>query len=267
MFSYIVEPEELEPKLGSENLIVVDVSKLDIYSQMHIPGALHVDYPAIISARPPAAGLLPDDSQLNRVFSDLGISSDTHVVAYDDEGGGKASRLLWSLYVCGHRKISLLNGGLHAWSNEGHALNHNAPEVRRSECNLSRTDDGIADKNYILSRLDDKDMALLDARSPDEFSGVKKFAERAGRIPGSVNLEWTMTMDQTRNLRLKSKPDLLEMLLKRGITPDREVVVYCQTHHRSAHTFIVLKSLGFERVRGYAGSWSDWGNSPELPVE
>ena len=267
MLPLIAEPDDLEAKLGSENLLVIDVSKTDIYAQMHIPGALHIDYPLIVSAKPPIAGLIPDISHLNRVFSELGITGDTHVAAYDDEGGGKACRLLWTLYICGHKKISLLNGGLHAWSNEGHEMNHEPVSALKSENTFSQIDEGVADKEYVLSRLENKDTALLDARSPDEFWGVKKFAEKAGHIPGAVNFEWTLAIDQTRNLRLKPESELLKNLSKIGITRDKEIIAYCQSHHRSAHTFIMLKSLGFQRVRGYAGSWSDWGNSRETPVE
>ena len=104
-------------------------------------------------------------------------------------------------------------------------------------------------------------------RSPAEFTGARKFADRAGHIPGAAHLEWTDMMDKQRNLRLLPDDQLRAMLAERGVTPDKEIITYCQTHHRSAYSYVVLKHLGYENVRGYPGSWSDWGNNPALPVE
>jgi len=263
----LLESDELEANLGQDDLLVVDLSKPETYARFHIPGAVHLDYARIIAAQRPVMGLVPDDATLAAVFSAIGIDARTHVVAYDDEGGGRAARLLWTLEVAGHNRFSLLNGGLHAWANEGHPLDA-APvtPVARSFV-VHRDPAPSADSSYILARLDSDDTVLLDARSPDEYNGIKKFADRAGHIPGAVNFEWTECMDQGRNLRLKPAEDLKKLLAERGITPDKEVIAYCQTHHRSAHTCLMLQCMGFKHVRGYAGSWSDWGNNPELPLE
>ncbi|MDE2088480.1 MAG: sulfurtransferase [Gammaproteobacteria bacterium] len=263
----ILEPDVLQPHLGSEHLRVVDLSKPETYAQFHIPGARHLDYSQIVAVRPPVAGLLPDEAHLNQVLSSVGITPDTHVVAYDDEGGGRAARLLWTLDVSGHARFSLLNGGLHAWANEGYPLDHRPVETTRGDFQATRRADGIAERDYILTRLGDSSTALLDCRSPDEYWGVKRLAERAGHIPGAVNLEWTQAMDTTRNLRLKPDAELRRQLEALGVTPDKEVIAYCQTHHRSAYSYIVLKSLGYPRVKGYPGSWSEWGNSADTPVE
>jgi thiosulfate/3-mercaptopyruvate sulfurtransferase len=263
----IMEPELLESHLGSDNLLVVDLCKPSTYVQAHIPGAVHVDYQSIIRADKPAMGLLPAEQDLSRVLSAIGLTPETHVVAYDDEGGGKAARLLWTLECAGHSNISLLNGGLHAWSNEGHPLENKTVTVVASDYPVAFREEPVADADYILAHLNDDNVRLLDVRNPAEYNGVKKFAARAGHIPGAVNMEWTEAMDQHHNLRLQPTEKLNELLEPLGITSDKEVVVYCQTHHRSAHSYIVLKSLGFEKLRGYPGSWSEWGNRTDTPVE
>lgn len=263
----IIEPEALEAHLGEKSLLIVDLCKPEIYAQMHIPGAVHLDYARIVHAEGPIKGLLPDEAQLSEVLSDIGLTPETHVIAYDDEGGGRAARLLWTLEVLGHRRYSLLNGGLHAWANEGHPLTHAPVTPLRSEYQATLTDNGLADRDYVLAHLADPTLVFLDTRSPEEFTGRKVLAARGGHIPGAVNMEWTQAMDPHRNLRLKSAETLLAALEDLGVTPDKEVVVHCQTHHRSAHTFVVLKSLGFTRLRGYPGSWSEWGNRTDTPIE
>ncbi|GAB4351826.1 MAG: hypothetical protein Kow006_16070 [Gammaproteobacteria bacterium] len=263
----IVEPDQLEPLLDDPRIRIVDLCKPEVYQQYHLPGAAHLDYGQIIQPRPPAMGLLPDAGRLSELFSTLGLTRGMQVVAYDDEGGGRAARLLWTLEAAGHPCYSLLNGGLHAWANERHPLTHEPAELQRTRYEVEIDDGPLASKEYVLERLGDRNVVLLDARSPAEYQGRKVFAARGGHIPGAVNLEWTETMDTQRNLRLKDEETLRDMLEVRGATPDKEIIVYCQTHHRSAHLYIVLKSLGYERVKAYAGSWSEWGNLPELPVE
>lgn len=262
----LVEPDELERRLGEPGLLVVDLSKPETYAQYHVPGALHLDYGQIIAGQQPVMGLLPDEAQLKRVFSSIGLTPDTHVIAYDDEGGGRACRLLWTLDVIGHTRFSLLNGGLHAWAYEQHPMDQAPVVVSPSDYPAQRSGHGLVDKAYVLQHLQDPDVALLDVRTPEEYNGTKVLAARGGHIPGAVNMDWTLAMDQARNLRFKPDAELRDLLEPLGVTPDKQVIVYCQTHHRSAHTYIVLKHLGYPRVAGYPGSWSDWGNSPETPV-
>jgi thiosulfate/3-mercaptopyruvate sulfurtransferase len=263
----LIEPDTLEASLHHDNILIVDMNKAETYLKIHIPGAVQLDYLRIIDSRRPVMGLVPDDATLTALFSSLGIDADTHVIAYDDEGGGRAARLLWTLEVAGHRRISLLNGGLHSWANEGHPLDRTPVPPTAKTFHVNRNNTPSADSSYIREQLNNADCRLLDVRSPEEYSGLKRFAERGGHIPGAVNLNWTEAIDINRNMRFKSDEALQSILTPLGITPDREVIVYCQTHHRSAHSYMVLKHLGYERIKGYPGSWSDWGNNPELPVE
>ncbi len=264
----LIEADVLEGHLDMPNLLIVDMTKAETYTKGHIPGAVFLDYPKIIRMAKPVSGLLPHEDQLSFVLSDIGMTPDSHIVAYDDEGGGKAARLLWTLEAVGHHRYSLLNGGLHAWVNEGHPLSQQAvtPEPSGYQAEFQPHNEAVVGHRYIAEHLNDAKFTLLDARSPAEYHGEKCYAARGGHIPGAVNIEWTEFMDQSHNLRLKSIATLRNLLEEKGITPDKTVIAYCHTHHRSSHTWLVLKYLGY-RAMGYEGSWSDWGNRPDTPIE
>lgn len=264
----LVEPEQLETLLGDQRLVLVHISKPERYAQFHIPGAVFVEGAGYVRVEKPVAGLLPEAGHFGQLLVSLGISRHSHVVCYDDEGGGWASRFLWTLDVAGHDDFSLLNGGLIAWVNEGFPISQQAEAPAAGNYNNPTwRQEPVADTEYIRSRLGDPDLGLLDARTPQEFSGEKRFAEHGGHIPGASLLNWTDTMDQNRNLRLKPAEQLNAMLEQRRLSSDKEIICYCQTHHRSSLAYIMLKSLGYPRVKGYPGSWSAWGNRSDTPKE
>ena len=263
----IVEPEQLVGSLGAENLLVVDLCKAETSASARVPGAVRLEYASMIASRHPVAGLLPEASQLSSVLSALGLTSAHHVVAYDDEGGGKAGRLLWTLDMLGHGHASMLNGGIHAWANEDNPLAGAPASPTPSDYQAEVHGDAAADKDYILGRIGNPDVVFLDTRTPEEYRGSNVRAARGGHIPGAVNFDWVNAIDQERNLRLKPAGELRSLLEAVGATPDREVIAYCQTHHRSSHTYVVLKSLDYPRIKGYPGAWSEWGNLTDTPVE
>jgi len=266
--SILIEPEALQAMLADAQLLVVDLSKAATYAQLHIPGAMHMEYSILNSGTQPAPGLLPPEERLAQIAGLLKLDKMSRIVAYDDEGSGRAARLAWTLHYLGYESVQVLDGGLHAWNNEGHPVDNQPvlPDITATLPLAARNPSVLADDTYILEHLDDESVALLDARTPEEYAGTKVRAARGGHIPGAVNLNWLDTMDKNRNLRLKS-PDILNDALRTlGIRIEQEVITYCQSHHRSAHTWLMLKSLGFPRVRGYAGSWSEWGNHPDTPV-
>ncbi len=264
----LIEAEHLEDLLGEEGLLIVDLSREQTYAELHVPGAIHLDYAALVQMQKPVMGLNPDEAPLSETLSAIGLTPESYVIAYDDEGGGKAARLLWTLELIGHPHYALLNGGLHTWANDGHPLERtpNAPSPSDYQAHYIADHPALADADYILAHLDDPRTALLDVRSELEYQGIKRFAERGGHIPGAVNIEWTQFMDQGRNLRLMPDAECRALLEAHGIDRDKEVITYCQTHHRSAYSWFVLHYLGYA-VRGYPGSWSDWGNREGVPVE
>ncbi|HEY5604640.1 MAG TPA: sulfurtransferase [Gammaproteobacteria bacterium] len=263
----LIEPAQLQPVLQQPNILIVDLCKAETYLQAHVPGAVHLDYSRIVTALPPVMGLVPDIAQLNGVLSQIGAMPACHIIAYDDEGGGKAARLLYTLDIMGHDKYSLLNGGLHAWANEGYPLESTPNTKPASHYQSNLQEQPIATRQFILSHLDDDSVQFIDTRTSGEFTGARKMADKGGHIPGALNIDWLLLMDRQKNLRLKSDTELQALLNEHGVAPDKTTVVYCQSHHRSALTYIALKHLGFKDVKGYPGAWSDWGNNPDTPVE
>ena len=264
----VIEPEQLQQLLNNDDLLIVDLSKQAQYAQAHIPGAVFLDYGYIVGASNPVMGLLPDEDQFSQALSSIGFSEDKHIVAYDEEGGGKAARLIWTLHAAGFYKTSLLNGGLISWYREQHPLSADSVPIRPRDYEARFTDmDVVADADYIKQQLERDDFGLLDARSLEEYTGARRYAARGGHIPGAKRFEWTQGMDADHNYRLLPVDTLKPQLAELGLSDDKEIVVYCQTHHRSALSYLMLKYLGYERVRGYPGSWSDWGNRNNTPIE
>ncbi len=264
----LIEPEVLHACLADPAVLIVDLCDAARYAAGHVPGAVPLGYADLVRMEPPAMGLLPTEAQLSRVLSRLGLTPERPVVAYNDEGNGRAARLLWTLAVLGHERLSLLNGGIDAWRDAGGSLETSARRPAPSAYAARVLNpDAMADRDFVLARLGQPDVALLDTRTPAEYAGLDMRAARGGHIPGAVNLNWIDAMDPQRQLRFQSDARLRGLLEARGVTPDKEVIVYCQTHHRSAHTYWVLRHLGYPKVCGYAGAWSEWGNDPRLPME
>ncbi len=263
----VISAETLHKQLANPDLLIVDVSSAEDYEAAHVPGAVHIDYADFVTAEPPVMGLVPDAASLSQAFSAMGLSEGLHVVAYDREGGGKAGRLLFTLDAAGHSAGSLLDGGLGAWMNAGFEISSGGAQSTPTGYQTPRPGNNLADKAYIQSRLGAPDLALLDCRTPAEYNGTDVRAQRGGHIPGAVNFNWTDAMDPDNPPSLRPEAELRGMLEAIGVTPDKEVIAYCQTHHRSSHTYMVLKQLGYKNVKGYPGAWSDWGNDPDMPVE
>jgi thiosulfate/3-mercaptopyruvate sulfurtransferase len=258
----IVEPEELVPHL--DDVMIIDLSSEATYVQAHLPGALHVSPAELVSGQRPAVGKLPDITQLEDLFGNIGYAANRHIVVYDDEGGGWAGRMLWTLDVIGHVGASYLNGGIHASLAADLPISREIHRPTPTDIELTINHDFIATKDEILASLEDQSLLIWDARGPDEYIGAKVVAQRGGRIPGAINFEWTRAMDPNRQLRIRT--DIAAQLAAVGIDGTKPIATHCQTHHRSGFTYLVGKSLGFD-IKAYDGSWSEWGNDPDTPIE
>jgi len=251
--------------------LLIDLSSNPVYSRQHIPGALWLDFKALVYSRPPVIGLMPNIEQLAKTLGHSGITPDHHVIAYDDENGLKACRLLWTLDAIGHPYSALLDGGLQGWE-QSHQQRINVPrdsavKTRAAAYPAVLHEEVIADRAYIEAHLNDPDIKLLDARSSAEYRGTDQRAARSGHIPGAINIEWNRCLDQDSGLYLRPDAQLRQLFLAQNISPEQEVISYCHTHRRSAFHYVILKHLGFKRVRGYPGSWSEWGNLHDTPIE
>lgn len=261
----LVDAAWLETHLRDGNLRIVDmVTDRNDYRRGHIPGAVYLNVDDARIKVPEGGYRLPTAEEGARLVSDLGIGPDTHVVIYDDSGGLHAARLFFTLDVFGLHAASLLDGGIQAWRRAKLPVTSDVRQVARTNYRPAREPERVASAEWMRDRLNDPTLALVDTRTPAEYAGKDVRARRGGHIPGAINIDWE------QNLRadgtFKSADELRAIYTAQAVTPDKTVVTYCQTHHRAAHTYFVLRLLGYPRLVGYDRSWSEWGNRDDLPI-
>ena len=265
----LLEPAQLESLLSSTsdngNLIIVDLCSDALYRQKHVPGAVHLQPGALMAGTAPYPGKLPAMEQLENIIRYLGIDTLSHVVIYDDEGGGWAGRFAWTLDLLGFQNWSYLNGGIVAWIKEGFVTESQTNQPVASDSVASITNpEVLISADEIISQLGQADFAVWDTRSPGEYSGNMVRSARGGHIPGAINIEWTELMDPQRNLRIRD--DAAVILTAAGLGSDKSVTTHCQSHHRSGFTYMVARILGYPNISAYDGSWAEWGSLDHTPV-
>jgi thiosulfate/3-mercaptopyruvate sulfurtransferase len=270
----LVSGAVLAAHLREETLLVCDCrfagdahASRERYESGHTPGAVHVywldDLAAVDTT---VTAFLPSEQEAGTALGRLGISDKTTVVAYSDSGNLYASRLWHVLTHYGHDRVALLDGGIEKWEAEDRPLERGSVEPKRAVFHARRSDwqRGIAAAE-ILDRLEDWELRLVDVRGPGEFSGVERRAARGGRIPGAVLWPWEDNLCPDGTLRDPS--EIRCRAEAAGLRPEHELVTYCQGGVRAAHAALALRTAGYERVRIYDGSWAEWGNDPQLPIE
>ena len=260
--------------IGGPGGIVLLESDEDVllYETGHIPGALKIDWH--VDLNDPVTRDYVDGARFAEVMGQRGISRDTTVVIYGDKSNWWAAYALWVFSLFGHEDVRLLDGGRAKWVAEGRELTREVTSPTAVDYPVAERDDAPirAFKDDVLAHLG---KPLVDVRSPGEYSGEllhmpdypQEGAMRGGHIPGAKSVPWARAADADGSF--KSREDLEAIYLEeQGLTPSDDVVAYCRIGERSSHTWFVLTHLlGFEAVRNYDGSWTEWGNAVRVPIE
>lgn len=272
----LITPRELAAALGltegpaparpfAAPPVIVDTRPAESYAQGHLPGAIHLDlwgFSLIDTDEAPRRAFF---WMIHHVLEQRGISADRPVVVYEDTSGMRAARVFWFLEYFGHPDTRVLDGGFSAWLDARLPVTRDAMAPKAVDWKAAPRAAAAAGWKDVALRLDSPDTVMLDTRSDDEYSGRVARAARGGAIPGAVHVEWTRNLAEDG--AFKSDDDLRAMYEAAGVTPDREVITYCQGGYRAAHGYLALRLLGYPRVRNYLGSWKEWGDRDDLPVE
>jgi thiosulfate/3-mercaptopyruvate sulfurtransferase len=258
-----------DPKL---RLLEVDVDT-SAYEKGHINNAVGWNWTTQLNSH--LRRDIPNQQEFEALCSSSGVANDHTVILYGDNNNWFAAFAFWQFKVYGHKDVRLMNGGRKKWELEGRPFTTQAPHISPTRYRASSPDASIrARRDEIFQILDKKRNAyLVDVRSPDEFTGkviappgMMETAQRGGHIPGAVNIPWSKAVNDDGTF--KSYDELVKLYDAQGVRPGREAVAYCRIGERSSHTWFVLKYLlGFDKVSNYDGSWTEWGNLIDAPIE
>ncbi|HEV3407089.1 MAG TPA: sulfurtransferase [Gaiellaceae bacterium] len=270
----LVTTEWLAEHLGDENVVVAEVDENpDLYDEGHIPGAVKLHWRDDL--QDPVERDLVDKETFERILGERGIGNDTTVVLYGDKNNWFAAYAYWYLKTYGHGDVRILDGGRQKWIDEQRELTTETPAPTPGTYRAGERDESIrAYRDQVRDWVEGGGRALVDVRSPGEYAGdliappgyEQEGAQRAGHIPTAASIPWASAVRDDGTF--KGPDELKELYASKGVTPDKEVTAYCRIGERSAHTWFVLSELlGFERVRNYDGSWTEWGNLVDVPIE
>ena len=245
-----------------EDLLLVDTRSFGEYSVGHIQGAVNIDLFQFHWLDSSKVGIKQFVRQSRILLSNIGVRNEKSVVFYDHISGMSAARGVWLLLYFSHKKVSLLDGGLDKWKKEGHPIEMKTNPFVKTNYRGKPNPKVLATASEIEKSIGKKGTALLDARTKKEFDGIQVRAARAGHIPSAINIDWE---ENIQGGSFKTKEELAKLYSM--IAKDSKVVTYCQGGYRAANSFLVLKMLDYKNVKMYLGSWGEWGNKANVPIE
>jgi thiosulfate/3-mercaptopyruvate sulfurtransferase len=275
MADVLVTTEWLAAHLGDDNLVVAEVDENpDLYEDGHIAGAVKLHWRDDL--QDPIERDIIEKAEFERLMGSRGIGNDTSVVLYGDKNNWFAAYAYWYLKIYGHADARILDGGRQKWIDEGRDLTTDAPVPVSASYTAKEADESIRVRrdNVLQGLKNGGGRALVDVRSPQEYSGElmappgyeQEGAARTGHIPSAQSIPWAQAVRDDGTF--KSPDELRELYGAKGVTPEKEVLAYCRIGERSAHTWFVLRELlGYPDVKNYDGSWTEWGNLVDVPIE
>lgn len=275
--AYLVEASEVKQMIDeSEGFTLIEVSKIEKYEEGHIPGAVNIWRPEYENREDyDYGGMMATKEKMEALLTRLGASPDEEIIIYDTKGNVDALRFVFILKRFGHDKVRVINGGKNGWTDAGFELDTTPVELASSATPyvFDSSKEYVAhysSKEDVIAALEDPNVILVDTRTLDEYTGkmLKNGAAKAGRLPGSIHIDWANAVDYDGSFRFKEVADLMHLYESQGVTKDKKIIAYCHTGVRSAHTqFVLSELLGYENVTNYDGSWTEWSHDDSLPFE
>jgi thiosulfate/3-mercaptopyruvate sulfurtransferase len=251
----------------SDNLIVVDTRPYSDYVIGHLPNAVNIDLAQFHWIDTSGEGIHQFNKQMKLLLSNVGVTRSKFVIFYDSISGIFSARGVWLLTYLSHNKTAMLDGGFNKWKKEGLKIETKNNSFIHSRFDGKANPDVLAAYKYIRSKIkkrrNSSKIVILDSRSRSEYDGYEIRAALAGHIPSAINVNWVDNIKKDGTF--KENKELKK--LYSHIPKDKEIITYCQGGYRAANTFVVLRNLGYRKVRMYVGSWGEWGNKMALPVE